>query len=204
MRAASGEGGFTLAEMLVSLALLAIAATFLAEGFASARTLGARMETRQSDGETVAAAEDLIRARIETLRPRTVYRSAVPVVDLQGTADRLELVTSGIGGDAASARRSLSLSPAGELVLEDAGGRQVLLRGVKDLALDYFGTQPGASRGWRDAWRDLPSPPELVRVRVTFTAGDRRRWPELIARPGAMVDTACVLDAQAACRGRAA
>jgi general secretion pathway protein J len=41
------------------------------------------------------------------------------------------------------------------------------------------GDQPA---GWQAQW-DSSSIPILIRVRLAFANGDRRRWPDLIAAP---------------------
>ena len=216
MTAPPGEAGFTLVEMLVSLGLLAVAALLLAEGFASSRGLGLAMEARNTAGETVAAAQRLLRARIEQAHPATRYEASTPVVDLEGTPDHLDFIAPPLGsGDVGEVRRQhLWLTPAGDLDLtarplrtpaEAAGEDHVLLRRVAGIDLAYFGAAaPGGARAWRTDWTHSASPPELVRLRARFGAGDRRVWPELIVRPGATVDSQCVLDpANGGCRGRA-
>jgi hypothetical protein len=106
------------------------------------------------------------------------------------------------------------LTAPGDLVLASAerapsargGGpsAQVLARGVRELDLAYFGAvAPDTPGQWSPRWRRRSLPPELVRVRVGFQPGDRRRWPDLIVAPRAMVDADCALSAITHdCQGR--
>ena len=58
------DDGFTLVEMLVSLSLLSMAALLMATGLASARGLWSRIERNGTQGETIEAAQTLLRDRI--------------------------------------------------------------------------------------------------------------------------------------------
>ena len=58
-----------------------------------------------------------------------------------------------------------------------------MIAGVARLEFAYWGsTSPDQPAAWQTQW-DGPAPPELVRIRLVFAKGDRRRWPDLIAAP---------------------
>ena len=207
------DDGFTLVELLVSMALLGLAAVLAAQGFAADRSALLRIDQLTTSGEKVAAAQDLIRDRIEHLFAQTQFDSAGPHVDLKGSGEALEfLAFVPAGGKVAQVRRlNLGLVANGDLALTpervsgaDDQNPSVLLHGVQGLEMAYFGPAPPDGRAaWRPEWTGQATPPQLVRIRATFAAGDRRRWPELIVRPATTTDTACVLDVTiAACRGR--
>ena len=212
-----GEAGFSLVEMLVALVLLGLAALLMAQGFASGRRLWTDQERRVVAGEAVESAQSLVRDRIERLRPVTRMAGLAPYADLDGAPDRLEFLS--IPPDAerpAPLRRyRLALSDHGDLVLGSAArastdqagepyADQALVKGTQSLDIDYFGpARPGDAPGWQRDWTRRASPPQLVRIRVTFPAGDRRTWPELIVAPAASLDTLCAVDpATGGCRGR--
>ena len=70
-----------------------------------------------------------------------------------------------------------------------------LARGASGLSLAYFGDDPlSGGRSWQTRWYDRPQPPDLIRVRIAFPAGDKRHWPDLVARPRATVNNACRID----------
>ena len=221
------EAGFTLVELLVSLALLSMAAVLVGQGFAADRGALGRMETRTASVESVAAAQDLIRDCIERLFARTRYDAQGATVELEGASDRLAwLAWAGPGSATAAPVQPMALSledgdrlrlatgqtataalvdpgaPAG--ALSAAGDDGTLLRGVRRLEIAYYGpAKAGAPPAWRADWTRQPGPPTLVRIELAFAPGDRRVWPELIVRPAVTVDTGCVLDPETSlCRGR--
>ena len=214
MNPVRSDAGFTLVELLVSMALLGMAAVLIAQGFAADRSALLRIDTLTTSGESVAAAQDLIRDRIEHLFAQTRFDSAGAHVDLEGGADAVEFpsLAPTDGKVAQIERLRLALTDGGDLTLgpaSAAGGDaqarpDVLLHKVQRLDLAYYGAAPPDGRpAWRATWSGATSPPQIVRVRAGFGEGDRRRWPELIVRPAATVDTACVLDVTTAgCRGR--
>ena len=215
--AASRDAGFTLIEMLVALALLALAAVLMLEGFESGQRLWAGEAARTLRGESVEAAQSALRARIERLRPITRFDATAAFADIEGTDNRFIFIAPPTDAERpASVRRyRLALSERGDLRLgsappqvdAEAGAfyaEQTLLRGVEGLDISYYGPDPkGGEPGWRSSWLHRASPPELVRVRLTLQATDHRVWPDLIVRPAATIDTLCVIDpVTGSCRGR--
>ena len=74
-------------------------------------------------------------------------------------------------------RHELSTAPPPEPIETE------LIRRVERLDLAYWGApSPDQPAGWQSRWdgRDVP---ELIRVRLGFAKGDRRRWPDLITAP---------------------
>lgn len=202
------DDGFTLVEMLVSLALLAMAAMLMATGLASARGLWGRIEASGVRSETVEAAQTLLRDRIERLRPITRFDQSTPYAEIDGERDQLVFTALPVDSARPAAMERFRLTQqAHDLVLEDADGvvpARTLISGVSELEIAYFGPETaGGPSQWRQSWSHQPTPPELVRVRVTFAPGDRRVWPTLIVRPAATVDALCTIDAERnTCRGR--
>lgn len=217
-RRAQGEAGFTLVEMLVSLTLLAMAAVLMLDGLSSSQRLWAGEAARTARAESVEAAQAMLRARIEGLRPATRFDGTNPYADIDGGQRQLAFLSApgDVDQPAAARRYRLALGDRGDLLLGsasalvdvsagDAYTDQVLMRDVEGVDISYYG--PDASGGtahWQSDWSRRASPPELVRIRLVLKQGDRRVWPELIVHPAATVDTLCTIDPNTgACRGRA-
>jgi general secretion pathway protein J len=204
--------GFTLVEMLVSLALLGMAATMLLSGIA----MGGMWTRRAADGGdngAVAAVQFVLRERLERLAPITRLDAAEPIVDAWGSSTSFDFVAVAPDRDRPEAlqRYRITRTADGELRLYAAntldpridagdkamiGWRQMhLLAGTSALSVSFFGADlRNGGRQWQSSWGDHQQPPDLVRLQVEFPAGDRRVWPEFVVRPHATLNTACNIE----------
>lgn len=201
--------GFTLAEMLVALALFGMISALLA----AVINLIARLDgssRRQSEMiEQVATAQDLLRARIEQMRPQVDPRGAGDTIAMVGLRDEVTFTAPGIAAGGAHQLQAIRLkrTAGGQLVLYTApllAGPDIrtpsvagwsaapLLGGVQTVELAYYGADRITGQDvWQDRWLGRAQPPKLVRMRLGFGAGDARSWPVLIVRPMSGVRLAC-------------
>lgn len=209
------DAGFTLVELLVSVAILAMMATLLGQGLATGRRAWDRIEARTTAGEGVAAAQASLRGLIISLYPLGSNRGSRPFTEFAGEARVVTFHAAPLGTQRPGPPwlYTLSLTPGGDLALDAAsplaadparsGQRRILLRGIDRLELGYFGAaEPDNTRRWRTRWDDQVRPPEMIRIRIAFRSGDRRRWPDLVASPAATVQSLCQVDRnRGICRG---
>jgi general secretion pathway protein J len=207
------RNGFTLIELLVSLALLGLTSAMLLAGLGSTRQVVERANRRIATGESIVTAQTIMRDRIENMVTSTRFDTLAPVVDLRGGPNIVSFFAPAAPAERPSsvARYRLLRSAPGDVVLyavSDLSDRvnayapgeagwtpTVLLTGVAALDMGYFGAAPPDNqRRWRSEWVERQQPPELIRVRIAFEPGDTRRWPELIVRPAATVNSACRID----------
>lgn len=183
------EAGFTLLEVLVALTVLGFLMLGLTQGIRFGLLAWDR-QTRITEARLELDALDrLLRRVMEQMDPGT--QRDPPAIE--GGANRLAFRT-----DLGPAAGALGIRDA-DVRLAVAGGQlvlgwrphlrairfgppppmdeTVLLRGVAALDIAYWG-QAGWQAGWSE--RRLPA---LVRLRLRFAEGDRRRWPDIVAAP---------------------
>ena len=209
--------GFTLVELLVSLALLGMFSLVLLGGLHFGRSVWQASETKTAAVDRIRAfqaelATELARAypEIDETNPSEGVK-----VKFRGEKDRMTFLTpspdnSGmlvettvqpeIVGSAIHLveTRTLELARASRGAIADAH-----LPAIFSLRLAYFGSlKDNEAPDWHESWSDRDKLPELVRVQVTFA--DRRfGWPDLIVKPRVEADVTCTFDPLArACSGR--
>ena len=211
-----GRAGYTLVELLVALAIMALLSTMLLAGLARSGRTWERLDGAATRAEGVEAAQALLRARLQHAWPITRYDMRPPGPDFDGLATQLTFLAppGERDGPGALRRYRLQLEPGGDLVLVSTSDvalaparverREVLLRDVDTISLSYFGAmEPDRAPQWRENWRQRPRMPSLVRIRLQFLNGDSRLWPDLVVHPLADIDTECVLvPATGGCQSR--
>lgn len=208
-----GETGFTLVEMLVSLGILSLLAVMLLQGLNATGHFTARAAAQTAGNDQLAAAQRLLRGRLERLHAVIRNTGARALVDAEGDENAFTFYGPPLARAEPDApwRYRIVTTATGDLVLYwanglddryDYGAEQTLgwqpitlLENVGRLSINYYGADPrGRGRRWQTVWRDRPQPPDLIRVRLGFRAGDPRRWPDLIVRPRATVNAVCRID----------
>jgi general secretion pathway protein J len=212
----SQDRGFALIEALGSLVIVGMISLLLLQGVGTGRRVWERIDTTAASAEAVEGAQTLLRGRIEQMYPATLYGGDEAEVDIAGGPDTLEFLAPATeAGRPSPLRRyrleldvggNLSLSSISDVVWarDPAITKQILLSGVQQIDIAYFGTEgQDHTRQWRTTWSQNIAAPDLVRVRVAFRRGDKRRWPDLIVHPLTTIDSACILSAATSrCRGR--
>jgi general secretion pathway protein J len=192
------QAGFTLLEVLVVLVVFGFLLLALTQGVRTGLAL------RRAQANHLAATADLD----STMRVLRNILTGLPIVP---SGDRLLVTASGVGlkgeanrlsfvGDLPRGLGTTRLADMTLYVSEDqlilswtphlharplgeppVPTRTALLAGVKQLQLGYWGSPAqGDEAGWHSRWVGQQAP-DLIRVRLVFVQGDRRRWPDLIA-----------------------
>jgi general secretion pathway protein J len=189
-RSASGrpESGFTLIEVLVSLALLALLLALLAGGLRYARSTWdatARLD-RLADADM---AETFLRARLAEAMPLYEQRRAGTVRALfQGAGDSMSFVAPAPNGPAGTGLYRYTLEAAGgpgqgrhtlvvklvphlpsirDSALERPPEQYQLMRNIRSVSFRYFGR--GELRGepaWHAVWPRTDAMPNLVEIAI--------------------------------------
>jgi general secretion pathway protein J len=185
-------GGFTLLEILVALIVLGALMVGLTQGMhfgLRAWATEARIVTSRGDLDAV---DRTLRGLIGQIDPGNM----IDPPSLQGSATQLAMTTvlPAASGTLRDNRIDAKLSVDGthQLVLRwlphlhavrfgpaSAPNETVLLHGVDRIEFAYWATSPGH---WTSTWSEATLP-SLVRIRLIFSPGDHRNWPEIVAAP---------------------
>jgi general secretion pathway protein J len=193
------QGGFTLLEMLVVVTVLGFLIIGLTQGVRTGLTLWEAQSRRVGETAELDAAARILRALLSGIAPSPSVgpTGGAGGLELKGSAASLAFVGDLPTGLGTTQRADITLELSrGRLVLRWTPHRHELstaaaspptetelVGNVERLNLAYWGTSSsGQETGWQAQW-DGPAIPELIRVRLVFSANDRRRFPDLIAAP---------------------
>lgn len=189
------QAGFTLLELVVGIALLALITTLLVNVLGTGIATTKQVDRRTERIERAHHVHRLLRERLETVRPLDWDIGEGRQQVFAGGADTMRFITTAppwpdLGGLVLD---WLHLSD-GRLVLterrftgaydalngNDAENGTTLARDIGTLQIDYFGQVERRRAAWHGFWnqRELP---DLIRVRIAWRDGEK--WPDLVVHP---------------------
>lgn len=186
------QAGFTLLELLVSMALLGLLGMLLGGAFHMATShVGRRQEALDRAAELVAT-EAFLRERLAAAIPAVPQGWAEDAVLFDGEPDGLSFVAPApesvpAGGflvyTIVQADDGLVLRwrPYDGTVPEGPGTDTLLLPGTRAARFAYHGPRDGEDPAWHDRWQGQAALPTLVRL--SLTDGDGRALPDLVVAP---------------------
>jgi general secretion pathway protein J len=220
-RLCGSEAGFTLVELLVTLALMSLLSLIVFDSLRFGINAWKREAAHAEATDQVLHVQNLLRRLIEDAYPHHVAQDATRGrIEFHGAANSLSFLAPtplAFGGTGRSKFRlfldhhdgvsDLVMSSVPELADPDEPATHVqtkLLTNIKSAAFAYLSKVPSPrNAGWQDAWATSLGLPQLVRVRVQLHEGDTRSWPELLVAPRIGADVGCVYDPLTKrCRGR--
>jgi general secretion pathway protein J len=217
-RTAACSRGFTLIEVLVSVALLALIATILVASLQLGGHTWQRVTRLAASSEDIAQAQAFLRERLGTVYPDTHVDGPLATPSFL-VSDGSSLEFSGFAPAASTGallryqiavrgeRGALTVrarrdSPSSSVRPSADGTDETLVRDVASLTLQFWQESADSPGRWVNSWSAPKDLPRLIRIDVNFPPGDPREWPSLYVEP--RVDTAvdCQFDVVSRrCRG---
>lgn len=199
--------GFTLIEVLVSLALMAMISTILIASLQVGGHTWQRVTRAAAGNEDVSQAEDFLRQRLASIYP---YAGGASSTSGVLESDGLTLEFSALAPDSIAdgmLRYRIGISSSGTLEVSsrrDRDGvpdpqsaewvREPLLTHVAGMAVRFWLDTEGTQGRWADRWVDTAKLPRLIRIDVTLAPSDHRRWPPLYVEPRIDTNANCTFD----------
>ena len=196
----ASEAGFSLLELLVAIAIVAMASVLATSSLWMGRQVTERMETAADTNERLVAVQSFI----TRLLSRAAWRSFSGathkgvIVAFDGFSSSIRLIGSALSPALPAGLHEYELalaeSPQGNTIrlryallrtgvtsfdVTRLNRNSTVLRGVTALSFRYLGREPGAA--WRADWQGRRSLPRLVRVSLTLQLAGRSRRLEFVA-----------------------
>jgi general secretion pathway protein J len=208
------QRGFTLIEVLVSLALMSMLATLLISSLELGGHTWQRVTREATNMEEIELAQDFLRQRFSSIYPD---RGNAPSASVSNSGGFVSGVGNAIGfsgfapnsADAGLLRYEIAMSTSEPGCLEvryrsaRAGlttsaaadwSHERLVSHVAGLSIQFLEKPSGLPGRWVDHWNDTTHLPRLIRIDVSFAREDRRRWPPLYVEPRIDTNTNCLFD----------
>jgi len=191
------QSGFTLLEMLVVVVVLGLLMVGLTEGVRAGIALWGAQQRRIGETAELDAGARVLRNLLTGISASSAAATGGTGANngFNGDSDHLSFVgdlPTGLGttrrADISIALRQSALVLTWtphlheiELGPAPSPSETELVGNVARLEIAYWGSiSPDQPAAWQARW-DGPAPPELIRIRLIFAKGDKRRWPDLIA-----------------------
>jgi general secretion pathway protein J len=195
------SAGFTLVEVIIAFALLALLAGMMFAGFRFATQATDKGNTRNEMHEDMRRSQDFLRQHLEEMLPLRYQKELGQPLRFRGDGDRIvyiapvisrvaeggiqwwELGARGTGEQRILALRRVAFTGDESATPEfNDNESSTLAQGIEKVKFSYF-DQPDKqlSGNWTDNWTDEQRLPNLIRVNVTGANG--REWPEFIVAP---------------------
>jgi general secretion pathway protein J len=208
--------GFTLIEVLVCLFVVGLIASMLLSVLDMQWRRTLMLGARSQGDESVIAAQTALRARLDAMRAYPDFRSGGASLAMRGTSGEVDFqapsfASAGphalqgfrlrLGDDKALKLYSISMRTAADpfSTTQDGWTGLRLIDNVERIEITYFGFETTSRRdAWQERWDAHAELPKLIRIKLTFAAGDSRYWPVMMVKPSPQLRLGCTGNVQAA------
>jgi general secretion pathway protein J len=193
--------GFTLVEVIIAFALLAMLAGMMFAGFRFALGASEKGAVRNEMHEDMRRAQDFLRQHLEEMLPLRYQKELGQPLRFKGDAEKIvyiapvisrvaeggiqwwELAARGSGAERILALRRIAYTGDESATPEfNEKEESTLAQNIVSVKFSYFDQpDPLLSGNWTDNWTDEQRLPNLIRVQVIGAQG--RAWPEFVVAP---------------------
>jgi general secretion pathway protein J len=188
------DGGFTLLELLVAIALLGLLMTVLLAGISLLTRHVALQGGHLDRAAVISVVESFLRLQLAKAAAIVPSDARDGSILFAGSGESVSFVATAPQSVPSSGLEIFAVARAGRrLVVRSApfsgmltGGAEpretILLDGVSEARFRYYGVVPPEKEPrWHGAWQDMADLPRLVSVELAFADGTR--MPPLLVRP---------------------
>jgi general secretion pathway protein J len=197
----ANQSGFTLVEVVIAFALLALLTTMLFAGFRYATRASDTGIARNELHEDMRRSQDFLRQHVEEMLPLRYQKELGKPLRFRGESSRIvyiapvisriaeggvlwwELALQGEGDKRKLAlRRAPFTGDESEPPAFEPQNESTLAQGVQTIKISYYDQpDPQLNGNWTDNWSDDQRLPNLIKIELK---GPRDRvWPELVVQP---------------------
>jgi len=205
--------GFSLLELVIALALLAIIAALLTGSLSMAARSWDGGEKKAGDVASMRQAQEFLREQLTAELPLRLKKVVEMPLMFSGEHDEIRYAAAlpprvqeggawffrlAVAKDGDKSRLVLQRTYPDPTALENPqfsadAERSVLAEGIAELTISYFGRDENATDAdaptWRDRWDDKQRLPLLVKIEVKPEKG--APWPPLLVEPRRAPESAC-------------
>lgn len=201
------QSGYSLAELLVVLALLGVIAVAMTGGMRFGSRIWERSQQLSERHDAMAGAQTLLRTVFQRVIPRDLdpgipsdpymFRASPGTMSFIAVSpsaldasevSKFELVVSGKAGN-----RSLHLVWTSMSGPKTRHVRQ-LASGLRDFEFHYAILDQNGNFVWRTDWVEQTGVPSLIVIRATGATSGKSIWPEFVVRPRISREPTCIYD----------
>jgi prepilin-type N-terminal cleavage/methylation domain-containing protein len=202
-----GNAGYTLAELLVVLALLGIMALVMSDGMRFGGRIWEASARKAEAIDTLAGGQAMLRTVLSRIVPRDfdpavpadpglfrasptrmTFLALAPTSMDAGGISRFEI---DVRQDNGSTQLVMSWTPvAGSRGTQ----RRVAVAGARAITFAFARRDQTGTLAWRNDWQDQNGAPDLILIRVQGQGSPSVVWPDLLVRPRLSRDPACIYD----------
>jgi prepilin-type N-terminal cleavage/methylation domain-containing protein len=216
-RGKHAQAGFTLIEVLIGIALLAMLGSLIANGVRIGGRAWSNAERQSASSDDMVLVQSLFQRTI--VRAMPAYATAQlrdPTIAFSGETDSLRLVAPLPGTEYGGpwveqrfyvGRQGKSGALFATLSFENAPAADdrarpaspvMLLDHVSRVRFAYFGA-PGAGQApaWQESWVNRDRLPALVRIAIVRDDPRLRPWPDFFVRTRVTANASCIYDVYA-------